>query len=72
MKILLTSKNCSPCNTIKALIIEKELPVRIVDISDELAKSYLEKFNVRSVPALVEGESVFVGLNPIMEKLLNG
>lgn len=68
-KILLTSKNCSPCKVVKDYVDES---YEVYDIDEEVGRSYLEDFGVRAVPALIVDQEVYTGVKPILERIKLG
>lgn len=66
--ILLTLSSCYRCQAIKKSLEANEM---VFEELDALKKGlyFAQKFNIRSVPALIDGERVYRGDKEIMERI---
>lgn len=71
-RVLITSSNCVPCKIIKNQLkssYEALTTVEVYDIEDEEAQHFLDKHPIRGVPALIVDDTLYMGLDDILEIL---
>ena len=67
-KVLITSSKCAPCITIKKQL-EGSTSVEVYDIEDKEAQYFLDRHPIRGVPALIVDDTLYMGLDDILERL---
>lgn len=66
---LLTTDWCVQCKPVKKFIEENGFDVTIVDASDGVGAKAMDHFGLRSVPSLIDGNTVVSGAKNVIEYL---
>lgn len=67
--MLITSETCAPCKVVKEKIDKEGLSVEVYQVHDPAVRPFFNEHDIRSVPTLFVDNEMYIGLDPIMERL---